>query len=113
MRQDAFDGFLLSEGHVLPDILICFFIEYEVPYQSIIWRHDDKQFGTTHRLHAESSFVFHILMEWADDMNGQLIFSTAKAVIKFAGKGVVLSVIIIADFSGFQDVIKNKLGKLV
>ena len=51
-------------------------------------------------------------MERSYDVNSKLVFTAVQAVIKLSGIGVILTVIVEADFPRFDDKIENNFLQL-
>ena len=108
--EDAFDRLLLGDGNVLADVLFGFLVHQQVPHQLLVCGQDHKQFvRLIGRLDDEHLFVSSMLVKRADHMDGQFVLPPVQPVVQLSGKGVVLTVVVIANLAVLDDLVENDL----
>ena len=117
--QDPFDGFLLGNGNVLLDVLLGALEHEQIAHQALVRRHEHKQFvRLVRRGCTEHLLVVGMLVERADDIDRELVFTPMQTIIQFARIGVVLPLVlggtsVIADLALLDDVVENDLFQFV
>ena len=110
--QDSFDRLLLRDRDVLADVFLRPLVHEDVANEAFIRRHQNQQFVPAHALHPQDGLTFGVLMERADDMDGQLVLPPVQPIIELSGERVVLAILVVTNLPLLDDVVENDLLKL-
>ena len=95
--KDSLDGILLRHRNVLTDVLVSFLVVAQVDHHSIIGGQHDQQLrlGSVHDF--QLSVVFRLIVERANHMDCQILFTAKRPIIQFTCVSEVLFVGCIAE----------------